>query len=494
MAEQAETQEKNTTNDEPAVAASEEAEGAAEAPAPEGETPAPVAAATAPQVEASPDPEAEAPAPEAEAEPPVAEAPASEAEATSVAQTEAAPPKDGETEAAPETEGEDFAALLDEKSTPKAEGEVQVGDKVSGVLAKINPENSFVDFGGRSEGVIKTSELMGEDGQVQFSEGDPLEAYVASVQDELRLTRLLEGGDKDAYVLYQAYKSGMPVKGKVDAVNKWGLGVEVQGVRAFCPVSQIDAKFVEDTEEYRGQTLEFKIVEFRNQGRNIVVSRRAVLEGDKQREAGQVRATIEQGAKLEGMVTRLENFGAFIDLGSGVEGLLHVSELSHQRVEHPKEVLREGQTVEVAVIKTKALGNARKERISLSLKALLEDPWAAIKSKFKAGTIVTGKVDGLEDFGAFVEIAENIRGLVHVSEMADRRVEHPKDVVAVGDEVQVVVLEVDARRRRLRLSIKQVEAVESSANLKDFQARQEQESSQSVSAMVDALQRAKLID
>ena len=392
---------------------------------------------------------------------------------------------------------EEFARMLQESEDKGRGRDVKVGDKVSGVLVKIESENSFIDFGGRSEGVIRTDELKNEEGELQFAVGDPLEAFVASAQEEVAVTRKLTQEDRQADMLYQAFKSGIPVEGRVDAVNKWGLGVTIQGdVRAFCPISQVDTKFVENAEDYRDKKMNFKIIEFRNQGRNIVVSHRALLEAERDKDAGKVRATLKKGAEIKGKITRLENFGAFVEVGAGIEGLVHVSELSHQRVNHPQEVLSVGDEVTVAVLRTKSLGSRRKERISLSLKALEKDPWDEIRESYPSGAVIDGKVDALEDFGAFVEVASGVRGLIHVSEIADRRIGHPREALEVGQQVKVVVLEVDARRKRLRLSIKQVESLESAANLKEFQSRQkkEKEEVQGANAMLDALKRAKLID
>jgi len=407
------------------------------------------------------------------------------------------PAPDAPEEEDAEKGGEEFARLLEESDSEGRGRDVKEGDKVSGVLVKVEDESSFVDYGGRSEGVIRTAELKNEEGELQFAIGEPLEAFVSSAQDEVVLTRKLSKEDSQADMLYQAYKSGIPIEGRVDAVNKWGLGITIQGdVRAFCPISQVDNKFVENAEDYRGQTMTVKIIEFRNQGRNIVVSRRALLEAEQNQEGDKVRATLTKGAEVEGTVTRLESFGAFVDLGSGVEGLVHVSELAHQRVEHPQEVLEVGAKVKVAVLRTKSLGKRRKERISLSIKALDKDPWEEIRDNYPSGTVVEGKVDALEDFGAFVEVATGVRGLIHVSELADRRIGHPREVLELGQEVKVVVLEVDSRRRRMRLSIKQVESMESAANLKDFHERQkkEKEDVQGGNAMMDALRRANLID
>jgi len=392
-------------------------------------------------------------------------------------------------------EGEDFAKMLDEPEAAISAQTTKVGDKVQGVLTKIGSEESFVDFGGRGEGVIKTLELQDKDGKVQLAVGDPLEAFVVADGDEVRLARSLKGEDRQADGLYQAFKAGMPVEGTVQAVNQWGLGVDIQGTRAFCPIAQIDAKYIENPQEYRDQTLQFRIIRFRDHGRNIVVSRRALMEESKKMLENAVRDDLKKGVKVQGKVTRLEPFGAFVDLGAGVEGMIHVSELRHERVEHPKEVLEENQDIEVVVLDVKSLGSKRKERISLSVKALEKDPWDEISDQFKAGNVVAGKVDSLESFGAFVELASNVRGMVHVSEMANKRIEHPRDVVSVGDEVKVVVLEVDRRRKRLRLSIKQVETIEDSKNMKEFQERQrqEQDSDPGGNSMLDALRRAQLI-
>ena len=401
--------------------------------------------------------------------------------------------------AGPDAQGEDFAQMLDAEGAPPAPStnEVAVGDEVSGVIVKVEDENSFVEYGSRDEAIIRTSELKGPDGEMRYKVGDPISVFVVTVGDEVQLSHGLSRQDAQADLLYQAYKAGLPVEGRVDAVNKGGLGVSIEGdVRGFCPISHIDTQYVEKPEEYRGQTLTFKIIEFRHQGRVIVLSRRALLEAEQDKSAGLVRSQLKNGTQLAGKVTRLESFGAFVDLGSGVEGLVHVSEISHRRVGHPQEALAVGQQIQVAVLRTKDLGQRRKERISLSIKALEKDPWQEIKEQFAVGTVATGKVDGLEDFGAFVELAEGVRGLVHISEIADRRIGHPREVLSLEEEVKVVVLEVDARRQRLRLSINQVDALESEAHLAEFRQRQqqEQEAAQGSSAMLDALRRANLTD
>jgi small subunit ribosomal protein S1 len=390
--------------------------------------------------------------------------------------------------------GGEFARLLAEQEGA-ARQEVKAGAKVRGVVVKVGPEDSFVDFGGRSEGRIKTAELAGAEGVPDLTVGDPIEAYVVEDQAEVVLTRFLHQHDQAADKLFQAYQAGIPVEGQVKATNKWGLGVEVQGVRAFCPMSQIDLHFVGDPQAFRDQTLKFKIIRYSDQGRNVVLSRRALLEQEQEQAAAQVKSRIAEGAVLEGRVTRLESFGAFVALGGGIEGMIHVSELSHERVGHPNEVLKEGQELRVRVLKVRDLDDRRKARISLSLKAMQQDPWTEAAERYKAGMVVQGKVETLETFGAFVDLDGKVRGLVHVSELAEKRVAHPRDVLAVGQEVRVLILEVDLRRKRLRLSIKQAESAEAAADLREFRQRQQKDESQAPAgnALVEALKKAQLV-
>lgn len=394
---------------------------------------------------------------------------------------------------APAAADGEFARLLAEQEAGRKQ-EVKVGAKVRGVLVKIGPEDSFVDFGGRSEGRLKTLELHDAEGKPGLAVGDPIEAFVVEDQADILLTRVLGQHDQASDKLYQAFKAGIPVEGQVKATNKWGLGVDIQGVRAFCPMSQIDTRFVEDPQSFKDQVMQFKILRYSDQGRNIVLSRRALLEKVQDEQAAEVKGKLAEGALVNGKITRMEGFGAFVELGGGLEGMIHVSEISHERVGHPNEVLKEGQEVQVRVLKVKDLDDRRKARISLSLKAMQQDPWADALGKLREGSVVQGKVEALETFGAFVELEGKVRGLVHVSELADKRVAHPRDVLSLGQEVKVLVLEVDARRKRLRLSIKQAESAEAEVDLREFRQRQQQEETKSSSgnALVEALRKAQL--
>jgi small subunit ribosomal protein S1 len=244
---------------------------------------------------------------------------------------------------------------------------------------------------------------------------------------------------------------GIPVEGVVTEVVKGGVSVDVAGVRGFCPASQLDVRFIDDLATYIGQRLTFRITRY--EPRNLVLSRRVLLEEDNARRATETRKRLEPGAVLRGKVVGFKPFGAFIDLG-GIEGMLHISELGYARVERPEDMLSLGQEVDVAVLKIEP--GEKGERISLSLKALASDPWGETAAHLVEGARVRGKVTRLQPFGAFVEIAPGVEGLVHISELgAGRRINHPREVISVGQDVEAVVLSVDHERRRIALSTAQ---------------------------------------
>jgi small subunit ribosomal protein S1 len=255
--------------------------------------------------------------------------------------------------------------------------------------------------------------------------------------------------------LQQAYEEQMPIEGLVTGTTKGGLEVEMSGVRAFCPASQIDINYVEDLADFVGERLAFRITKFEG-GRhtNLVVSRRALLEEEQQALATETRAQLEVGAVMQGKVSSLKEFGAFIDLG-GIEGMVHISELAFGRVEHPQDILSVGQQVEVSVLKIEQTDNPRHpERIALSIRALEQDPWREVLTDYPVGAQVQGTVSRLQPFGAFIELAPGVDGLAHISELgAGRRITHPQEVVSVGDQVQARVLSVDLDKHRIGLSL-----------------------------------------
>jgi small subunit ribosomal protein S1 len=333
--------------------------------------------------------------------------------------------------------------------------EVAVGERVKGTVVRIGEGTSFVDFGGRSEASIDTAELRGDDGELQYAEGAAIEATVASAGDTVAVTlgkgkapaEAVDTGFLDALLA-----SGEPVSGHIKGINKGGVVVDIAGVRAFCPVGQLDSGYVSDPSTYVGRTVDFRVVTWEKEKKNLVVSRRALLTEERQKKGAETRGRLTVGADFDGVVKRLAPFGAFVDLG-GVEGLAHVSELSRARVANPADAVKEGQAVRVRVIKIEDLGGS-KERISLSLKALEADPWSEVTGRFHEGDVVTGNVVRLADFGAFVELAPGIDGLVHLSELAHGSITHPRDIVKTGDSVTAKVLRIEPDRKRISLSLR----------------------------------------
>lgn len=333
----------------------------------------------------------------------------------------------------------------------------QAGDKLSGRIVSFGEESAFVDLGGKSEGVIPLAELLDADGQRTVNVGDEVEALVVGTGDDGVVLRVRGGGRGQAAPaeLAQAHAHGLPVEGTVAAVIKGGVEVTVAGVRAFCPISQLDDRFVADAASFVGQRLSFRITrmeEGRGRGVNLVLSRRALLEEEKAARAEAARAQLAPGKVVRGTVTSLAAYGAFVDLG-GIEGLLHVSQLGHARVAHPQDVLAVGQEVEVQVLDIKKDAKGE-ERISLSRRALVRDPWQDEAAKLKPGTRRTGRVARLETFGAFVELAPGVDGLLHVSELGGGKpIRHPREAVKVGDTIEVAVKTVDVERRRVSLTL-----------------------------------------
>jgi len=370
---------------------------------------------------------------------------------------------------------EDFAALLaaSEAEAP-AQRRLAAGDVVRGRVVVIDKDNAFVALGAKSEGVIDLAEFRDADtGELSIAIGDQLEATVTddgSRSGSIILKRTLGRGAHLPGELEQAYEHGLPVEGLVSGQNKGGFDVQIAGQRAFCPASQIDMRRGEPA-SYLGQRLEFQITKVEGGGRNIVVSRRQLLEAEAAKLAASTWERLRVGEVARGTVTQLRDFGAFVDLG-GVEGLIHISELGHGRSQHPSDIVQIGQEVEAQVVKLDPPGDGQRGKIGLSLRALIPDPWTTAAAQYPAGTSVRGTVRKIESFGAFVEIAPGVDGLVHVSRMAiGRRVQHPKNVVSVGDEVEVTVLTIDTEKRRIALSM--IEAAQREQRAADDAERQE---------------------
>jgi len=362
---------------------------------------------------------------------------------------------------------EDFAALLAEyeQSAPQVHRSLNVGDVVEGTVISIGDDAVFVEMGYKSEGMLEREQVTDSKGELIVEIGSKIEARVVDTGAKtgcVVLRRSVGKGPDARDELAQAFEHGMPVEGVITGTNKGGVEVQIAGVRAFCPMSQLDNRFVEDPESFVGQRSSFRITRFepgRGSNVNIVVSRRAILEEEARELAAETRTRLKPGAVFTGTVSSIQPYGAFVDIG-GIEGLVHVSELGFARVSHPGDVLREGQTLDVQVIGVEQTGDPKRpEKIKLSVKSMEKDPWAEVEAQFAAGSKVQGTVVRLQPFGAFVELAPGIEGLIHISEMvADRRINHPREVVKEGQAVTVTVLNVDSAQRRISLTLKDLGA------------------------------------
>ncbi len=356
-----------------------------------------------------------------------------------------------------QNEEESFAELLESYDTGMGD-DVRVGDKIRGEIISVSKDTVFVETGTKIDGIVEKEELLDENGEFPYKVGDLLELYVVSNNgNEIRLSRALSGaGGLD--LLQDAYGSGMPVEGKVTGPCKGGFHVEVMKRRAFCPISQMDVAYIRTPDDYTGQSYQFLISQFEENGRNIVVSRKKLLEKEQKKARDAFLSEVKIGDVLEGRVTRLMPYGAFVALSEGVEGMIHLSELSWSRVEKPSEVINPEDLVTVKIIGMEQAEKTGQMKIALSLKQLTGDPWKTVEESFSPGQKVMGKVRRCVKFGAFVEIAAGIEGLVHISEMSYRkRIVSPEDVVSAGDVVSVMIKEIDAEARRISLSIKDVE-------------------------------------
>lgn len=352
------------------------------------------------------------------------------------------------------TEDMSFAELF-ESYDSKVSHDLNEGDMINGEIISIGKTSVYVDTGTKSDGVVAKAELLDEDGGFPFKTGDKVKLYVVSrSESEVILSKALSGSGK-AMLLKEASQSGAPVEGKVSGVIKGGFSVDIMGKRAFCPVSQMDIKYVENQEEYVGQTHHFLITRYEEGGRNIVVSRRDLLNEELKEKQKAYFERVKEGDTVQGIVTKLMSYGAFIELIPGVEGMAHISELSWSRIEKPEEVIQAGDSVSVKILKIESAGTSDTVKISLSMKQTASNPWDNMGNSLNTGEQVSGKVVRLTSFGAFVEIIPGVDGLVHISEMSHtRRVIRPDDVVQVGESVQVVIKSIDMESKRISLSIK----------------------------------------
>ena len=346
---------------------------------------------------------------------------------------------------------ENFAQLFEESLQ---ELETRPGSIVKGTVVSIDKDIVLVDAGLKSESAIPADQFKNAEGELEIAVGDSVDVALDAVEDGFGETILSREKAKrhEAWVeLEKAYEDKVTIKGVINGKVKGGFTVEVNSVRAFLPGSLVDVRPVRDTTHLEGKELEFKVIKLDAKRNNVVVSRRAVIEAESSAERETLLANLEEGHEIKGIVKNLTDYGAFVDLG-GVDGLLHITDMAWKRVKHPSEIVNVGDEINVKVLKF----DKEKQRVSLGMKQMGNDPWQEIASRYPEGTKINGQVTNLTDYGCFVEIEDGVEGLVHVSEMdwTNKNI-HPSKVVNLGDSVEVMVLEIDEERRRISLGLKQ---------------------------------------
>ena len=352
-------------------------------------------------------------------------------------------------EAVEEDDGE-FAEMF-EQSNKKTGRWLEPGQKLNGKVLKIGSEWIFMDTGQKGEGVIERKEFLDIDGNLTVAEGDVIGAYfLSSSHGEMRFTTRLGGGASGSTQLEQAWQARVPVEGVVEKEIKGGYEIKLGGTaRAFCPYSQIALRRIENPEALIGTRLIFQISEYAENGRNIVVSRRALLEEEQRRLKDEAQAAISEGMTVNGTVTSVQDYGAFVDIG-GLEGLIPVSEIAWSRVKDVRDVLSVGQQLKVVI---KSI-DKEKERISLSIKDTLADPWETVPDRFPEGSFHSGTVARLDTFGAFVTLSDGVDGLLHISKLGSgKRINHPREVVKEGEQIEVKIESIDRGNRRISLAL-----------------------------------------
>jgi len=381
-------------------------------------------------------------------------------------------------------EEEDFATLF-AASTAKAR-RVERGQTIDGTVVAIGSEVALVSIGGKSEAQIDVAELKDEDGDIEVLIGDRIQAVVVSTSGGIILSRKGVRHAATQRELENAFQAGLAVEGKVESVNKGGYEVRIARARAFCPLSQIDIVRTAEPAAHVGKTYTFRIIEYKDGGKSVVVSRRKQLEEEQQASADAARATIVAGAVLTGRVVSVRDFGAFVDLGGGIQGLLHVSEMSWSRVATPGEVVAAGDQITVKVLRV----DEGTGKISLGLKQLQDDPWSTVGTTYQAGQVRTGRVTRVADFGVFLELQPGITGLMPSSETGLDRDTDMAKAFPIGSELEVAVLEADASGRRLRLSRKAVAQQREQAELREYAARPDATPAAPLGSLADKLRDA----
>ena len=374
---------------------------------------------------------------------------------------------------------EDFETMFEASARARR---IEKGQTIEGTVVAIGAEVALVAVGGKSEAVIGVDELKDDEGHLEIAVGDRIQATVVSTAGGLTLSRRLALRAATARQLEDAFHAGLPVEGKVERAVNGGYEVRVARQRAFCPISQIDIVKNTDPAQHEGRVYQFRIIEYKG-GKDIVVSRRALLEEQQRANAADIRKAIVEGAVMTGRVTSVREFGAFVDLGGDVQGLLHVSEMDWARVSDTSQVVKPGDDITVKVLRV----DADKQKISLGLKQLTADPWARAADTYRPGQVRTGRVTRVAPFGAFVELEPGVEGLVPVSETGVPRDADVKGTFPVGRDIEVVVLDVDGPARRIRLSVKAVEEARESREAREYAERTDVAPAEGFGSLADKL-------
>jgi small subunit ribosomal protein S1 len=352
------------------------------------------------------------------------------------------------------TEGESFEELFEK--TQVRRDFLKPGQKIEAVIVKITKDWIFLDLGGKSEGYLDKKELTDESGNLSVKEGDSITAYfLSSKHNEKLFTTRIGAGDSARTYIEEVWRSGISIEGIVEKEIKGGFEIKLVGdMRGFCPYSQMDLQRIENAKDYIGRRLSFRITEYAERGRNIILSSRAILEEQKKKEEEARKSELHEGMVVKGTVVSIRDFGAFLDIG-GLQGLLPISEIGWDRVEDIYERLSVGQTLDVAITRL----DWQENRISLSLKKTLSDPWNEVPAKYPEGTFHAGTVVRLTKFGAFINLGPGIDGLIHISKLGKgKRIAHPGEAVNVGQTIEVRIDAIDGDQKRISLSIPEAES------------------------------------
>ena len=356
---------------------------------------------------------------------------------------------------------EDFATLFENSISDM--DSLEPGQQIETTIVSISGDSIFLELSGKSEGILDAAELIDSDGNLTVEEGDQIKAFFLETKNgEKHFTTKISGEKAGNAVLAQAFESKIPVEGLVEKEIKGGFEVKIGESRAFCPFSQMGMKRIENPQEYIGKQLTFKILEYGERGRNILVSNRAILEEEHKKKVEELKQTLKENMVVTGTIKSVQDFGAFVDLG-GVQALLPISEISRSRVDDIHSIFSEGQEIEASIIKL----DWQNERITLSIKALLPDPWDEAAAKYPVGAKHTGEVVRITNFGAFVTLEPGLDGLLHISELkTDSRQSNPQDIVKKGQKITVEIKSIDTERKRIGL--KRVSSTQEDENFKKY--------------------------